>query len=88
VNVHQDFTVMEMETALLQAQFQLHPANLDTSMTEMEFVLQLMYQLFVYLDMQVMEQEDAFQSLLHQLFAQVDTIQMVKETVFQIHQVK
>ena len=79
---------MEMETALLQAQFQLHPANLDTSMTEMEFVLQLMYQLFVYLDMQVMEQEDAFQSLLHQFFAQVDTIQMVKETVFQIHQVK
>jgi hypothetical protein len=88
VNVHQDFTVMEMETALLQAQFQLHPANLDTSMTEMEFVLQLMYQFFVYLDIQVMEQEDAFQSLLHQLFAQVDTIQMVKETVFQIHQVK
>ena len=88
VNVHQDFTVMEMETALLQAQFQLHPANLDTSMTEMEFVLQLMYQLIVYLDMQVMEQEDAFQSLLHQLFAQMDTIQMVKETVFQIHQVK
>ena len=80
---------MEMETALLQPQFQLHPANLDTSMTEMEFVLQLMYQFFVYLDIQVMEQEDAFQSLLHQnLFAQVDTIQMVKETVFQIHQVK
>ena len=75
---------MEMETALLQAQFQLHPANLDTSMTEMEFVLQLMYQLFAYLDMKVMEQEVAFQSLLqlnYHLFVQVDTLQMVKETV-------
>jgi hypothetical protein len=55
---------MDKETALLQPQFQIQPAQLGTSLTEMEFVLQLMYQLFAYLDLKVMEQEVAFQSLL------------------------
>ena len=75
---------MDKETALLKYQFHLQPAHLGTSLTEMEFVLQLMYQLFAYLDMKVMEQEVAFQSLLqlnYHLFVQVDTLQMVKETV-------
>ena len=75
---------MDKETALLQTQFHLQPAHLGTSLTEMEIVLQLMYQLFAYLDMKVMEQEVAFQSLLlihYHLFVQVDTLQMVKETV-------
>lgn len=82
---------MDKETALLQPQFHLQPAHLDTSLTEMEFVLHLMFQLFAFLDLKVMEQEVAFQSLLqvnYHLFVQVDTYQMVKETVFQIHQVK
>jgi hypothetical protein len=76
---------MDKETALLQSHFHLQPAHLGTSLTEMEFVLQMMYQLIAYLDMKVMEQEVAFQSLLqlnYHLFVQVDTLQMVKETVF------
>ena len=75
---------MDKEGALLQPQFHLQPAQLGTSLTEMEFVLQFLYQFFAYLDI-LMEQEVAFQSLLkmnYHLFVQVDTIQMVKETVF------
>jgi hypothetical protein len=82
---------MDKETALLLTQLHLQPAHLGTSLTEMESVLQLMYQLFAYLDLKVMEQEVAFQSLLrlnYHLFVQVDTIQMVKETVFQMLKVK
>ena len=75
---------MDKEGALLQPQFYLQPAQLGTSLTEMEFVLQFMNQFFAYLDI-LKEQEVAFQSLLkmnYHLFVQVDTIQMVKETVF------
>jgi len=82
---------MDKETALLQPQFHLQPAHLGTSLTEMEFVLHLMFQLFAFLDLKVMEQEVAFQSLLqlnYHLFVQVDTHQMVKETVFQMFNLK
>lgn len=83
----QDITLMEMEIALLQLQFHPHHAQLDISMTEMEIVLHLMFQIFVLLDMKAMDQEAVFQSLLllnYHLHAQVDTLQMVKETVFQM----
>ena len=82
---------MDKETALLQPQFHLQPAHLGTSLTEMGSVLQLMYQLFAYLDLKVMEQEVAFQLLLqvnYHLFVQVESYQMAKEYVFQIHQAK
>ena len=59
----QDITVMDKEGAMLQSQFHLQPAQLGTSLTEMEFVLQFMNQFFAYLDI-VMDQEVAFQSLL------------------------
>jgi hypothetical protein len=81
--------MMKMETALLQTQFHLQPDHLGTSLMEMAFVLHLMFQLFAFLDIKVMEQEVAFQLLMqvnYHLFVQVDTYQMVKETVF--HQVK
>jgi hypothetical protein len=55
---------MDKETALLLNQFHLHPAHLGTSLTMMEFVLQLINQLFAYLDTKLMEQGVACQSLL------------------------
>ena len=55
---------MEMEIALLQYQFQTHHAKLDTSMMEMEIVLQKIFQLFVLLDLKVMELEAVYQSQL------------------------
>jgi hypothetical protein len=59
----QDITVMDKEGAMLQSQFHLQLAQLGTSLTEKEFVLQFMNQFFAYLDI-LMDQEVAFQSLL------------------------
>ena len=86
----QDITVMEMEIALLQYQNQTHNAQLDTSMMEMEIVLQKIFQLFVLLDLKVMKLEAVYQSqlslnyLLKNLNAQVDMYQMAKENVNQM----
>jgi len=54
---------MDKEGAMLQSQFHLQLAQLGTSLTEKEFVLQFMNQFFAYLDI-LMDQEVAFQSLL------------------------
>ncbi len=59
---------MVKETAFVQPLLHLQPAHLGTSMAELETVLQLMYQLFAYLDLKVMEQEVAFQSLLQLIY--------------------
>lgn len=64
-----DITVMETETALLhlmllQLFLLAHHAQVDTSLMEMEFVLQLIFQLFVFPDMKVMDKEVVNQLLL------------------------
>ena len=45
----QDFTLMEMETVLIQliTLYQIKLAQLDTRMMDMEIVLHFMFQLFV-----------------------------------------
>ena len=75
----------EIVLVILQFQFHLQFAQVDTKVTEMETVLSHLNQSYVILDLLAMDQEVAFQLLFQPLqLAQVDTSQMDKEIVFQM----
>lgn len=78
---------MDKETVLVILQFQFHLqfAQVDTRVMEMETVLFHMSQSFATLDLPAMDQEVVFQlSFQLHLHAQVDISPMDKETVFQM----
>lgn len=78
---------MEMVTVLgrLQSQFLHQYAQVDTKVMETETVLPHLNQLYVTLDLLVMDLEAVFQLLFQLLLlAQVNISLMDKETVFQI----